>query len=361
MQYKSQSCLLKNIYRILGGGFFLLLLINNLYGNSITFDYVYPSDLIINLNPNIDAGKAYIFWTSPIDGTYTLKYDDGEEKTALKDVSCTSGEEVRFYITSNSVTTATGQRYILDLQDGSYLFSLEVSSSSTTDYYSASFTITVDGTPPHPPTGLKAEPGDQGVKLEWTPPVDTDIESYFVYYSTYPNILEEIEQNSDKVVTTRIAGNLTSYYLSGLENDTLYYFVMRAVDYADNYSDFSSEVTATPRETYTLADLTGEEGGCFIATATYGSLNNPVVIIYRMFRDNFLSHFPAGRKFIKLYYRLSPHYVPFLYQHPLLRLMSFILLTIFSILLLIPVIISINPPVSLISLMILYTLFLQRR
>ena len=47
-------------------------------------------------------------------------------------------------------------------------------------------------------------------------------------------------------------------------------------------------------------------GGCYIATAVYGSYDAPEVLVLRQFRDNTLSATALGRLFIKIYYRLSP-------------------------------------------------------
>lgn len=50
-------------------------------------------------------------------------------------------------------------------------------------------------------------------------------------------------------------------------------------------------------------------GGCYIATAVYGSYDCPQVWTLRRFRDNVLSRYGLGRRFIKTYYRISPHLV----------------------------------------------------
>ncbi len=49
---------------------------------------------------------------------------------------------------------------------------------------------------------------------------------------------------------------------------------------------------------------TGE--GCYIATAVYGSYAAPQVLVLRRFRDEVLKQSPAGRLFVRVYYRLSP-------------------------------------------------------
>jgi hypothetical protein len=47
-------------------------------------------------------------------------------------------------------------------------------------------------------------------------------------------------------------------------------------------------------------------GGCFIATAVYGSEVAPEVIVLRRFRDEALLPTLSGRIFIKIYYAISP-------------------------------------------------------
>lgn len=48
------------------------------------------------------------------------------------------------------------------------------------------------------------------------------------------------------------------------------------------------------------------DGGCYIATAVYGSYDAPEVLMLRRFRDEVLSVNYLGRIFIKIYYKLSP-------------------------------------------------------
>jgi len=66
-----------------------------------------------------------------------------------------------------------------------------------------------------------------------------------------------------------------------------------------------------------LDDVGG--GGCFIATAAYGSLMEPHVKILRNFRDRFLLGNTLGDSFIRLYYTYSPPIADFISEHDNIR------------------------------------------
>ena len=54
-----------------------------------------------------------------------------------------------------------------------------------------------------------------------------------------------------------------------------------------------------------------DSGGCYIATAVYGSYDCPEVWVLRRFRDHSLARSVQGRLFIRLYYTVSPVFVKF--------------------------------------------------
>lgn len=60
-------------------------------------------------------------------------------------------------------------------------------------------------------------------------------------------------------------------------------------------------------------------GGCFIATATYGSPTAPEVLFLREFRDNVLLPSTFGTWFVKTYYVISPHVAGVIALSPRLR------------------------------------------
>jgi len=64
----------------------------------------------------------------------------------------------------------------------------------------------------------------------------------------------------------------------------------------------------------------GKNGGCFIATAAYGSPLHPYVKTLRDFRDKYLMPNKLGRKFVDLYYRYSPYMVNIVAKQKILKI-----------------------------------------
>jgi hypothetical protein len=60
-------------------------------------------------------------------------------------------------------------------------------------------------------------------------------------------------------------------------------------------------------------------GGCFIATAAYGTDTAQQLDVLRAFRDQVLLKDPLGSRFVSLYYKTSPPIADYLAQHNLLR------------------------------------------
>jgi hypothetical protein len=154
--------------------------------------------------------------------------------------------------------------------------------------------------------------------LAWNSNAEDDLAGYKVYCGTR-------SRNYDHVVDV---GTVTYCTLSGLEPETRYYFALTAYDTSRNESDYSWEVSAVtgddpdpapaPSTSTPLID-TGDSGGCFIATAAYGSYLNPHVKILREFRDEFLTPSSLGRKFVYLYYQYGPSIAKPIREFDLLR------------------------------------------
>jgi len=65
----------------------------------------------------------------------------------------------------------------------------------------------------------------------------------------------------------------------------------------------------------------GGDGGCFIATAAYGSPLHPYVRILRDFRDTYLMPSKIGRKIVDIYYKYSPFVADFIVKHKALKVL----------------------------------------
>ena len=64
--------------------------------------------------------------------------------------------------------------------------------------------------------------------------------------------------------------------------------------------------TPTTPDTPAAPEPAPAKGGCYVATAVYGSYDCPEVWTLRRFRDKVLAKTWYGRLFIKLYYAVSP-------------------------------------------------------
>jgi len=85
-------------------------------------------------------------------------------------------------------------------------------------------------------------------------------------------------------------------------------------------------------------------GGCFIATAAYGSYLDPHVRSLRRFRDETLMNSRAGRALVARYDEVSPSIARYIEQHEALRTVTRCVLT--------PVVFAIEAPVLAFSVLI---------
>ena len=163
------------------------------------------------------------------------------------------------------------------------------------------------------------------VQLEWDANSEPAVAGYKVYYGT----------SSQYYSSSVDAGNATNYTLTGLEEGKLYYFATTAYDSSGSESGYSNEIaykigdppgseTSTSWSTDSPATSSSEGGGggCFIATAAYGSRLAPEVETLRDFRDRLLMTNPAGKAFVRLYYTLSPPAAEWIAQHETARTLT---------------------------------------
>jgi subtilisin family serine protease len=164
--------------------------------------------------------------------------------------------------------------------------------------------------PPLAPTALGARPvSSSAVELTWTDE-SFDEEAFFI----------ERRQGSGPFVGVAIAGaGSESHVDTGLSPVTAYTYRVSAFN--GSSSGFSNEAQATTLE------VKSGGGGCFIATAAYGSPLAPEVMVLRRFRDRHLLTNRAGTGLVKLYYRYSPPLAEFIGERQRLRAASRMALT----------------------------------
>ena len=64
-------------------------------------------------------------------------------------------------------------------------------------------------------------------------------------------------------------------------------------------------------------------GGCFVATATMGNYNHPVVLDLRKYRDEVLRKSIAGNIFIKIYYSVGPFFAYIIDKNNFLKRLAY--------------------------------------
>jgi hypothetical protein len=197
----------------------------------------------------------------------------------------------------------------------------------------------------HPSSVLAAH-----ISLAWDSVDDPALAGYRLYYGT-------ASRSYTAVVDV---GTATDCSLENLTDRTTYFVAVTAVDISGLESDYSNEVTVSFDENGTLVPIPAQSqgsmdaplgeavqtplgaanvisgevstdtseggGGCFIATAAFGSYIHPQVRVLRAFRDKILMRNRSGRIFVAWYYRNSPAVAAVIAEHPLLRVAVRVLL-----------------------------------
>jgi hypothetical protein len=151
------------------------------------------------------------------------------------------------------------------------------------------------------------------IKLAWDPSPEPLVTGYRLYYG----------RSSGVYTVVFDAGNRTDYTVTGLDAGLTYYFTATAYTGAGDESIFSNETAytipgASPAPTPSGAS-SGGGGGCFIATAAFGSGLAPEVLTLREFRDRYLLTNGPGQAFVEWYYRVSPPAAAFIAEHESLK------------------------------------------
>lgn len=149
------------------------------------------------------------------------------------------------------------------IADCGQLWNADKNGDCKVDFYEVSLLaehwlyIAPDITPPVKPTGLGATAGNAVVSLNWDDNTEEDLAGYNIYRSTTSG------SGYVKLNGSLLAGS--DYIDNTVTNNTMYYYVVTAVDESENESAYSSEVSAYP--TAGTSNLTIQEstfGFCLV-------------------------------------------------------------------------------------------------
>ncbi len=128
---------------------------------------------------------------------------------------------------------------------GTYTYTVKISDTAGNEFtnnYSFAFT---DSNAPNFPTGEVATDSNININLNWSENTENDFEQYYLYRSTTSGFVAD--------QTTKIGDTQnTNYYDSDLDENTTYYYKLRAVDFTGNISLESSEFFATTEYDLTI-------------------------------------------------------------------------------------------------------------
>jgi len=278
-----------------------------------------PSDGVIS-----DGECATISWKIE-----TTEGESGSWRVEIEgDGSPGSGDLVESGNFSGNQTSGQTDICADDLDDGDGEYAIYVIADygeGDEDYDFASTTITLDN-PPQKPKGFDLSSGDKRLFLKWNQPDDKDLDRLHICYDTESHAGEDVgcgdyagtgaKPGESPVEVGYPDGD--EFILKGLDNGTKYYVRIVFEDEGDKTGELSDEKSGTPTEVYGLAELTGEEGGCFVATALFGE-DHVYTQTFRALRDKFLVRHELGRGFVRLYYRYGPKLADCVAKRPALK------------------------------------------
>lgn len=181
--------------------------------------------------------------------------------------------------------------------------------------------ITVDTTPPtvsstSPTNGAT----DVAVDTAITPTFSEKMDDSTITTATF--LVNDDSSNIEGTVSTLTQSDTIARFTP---TTTLDYNTTYTATITTGVKDLAGNILEAD---YTWSFTTeSESGGCFIATADYGSRMAREVVVLRNFRDNVLLTNSLGKSFVKFYYNLSPSLADYMGKHEILRAATRLALT----------------------------------
>ena len=241
--------------------------------------------------------------------------------TELADLLVTLGQSERRINPDISTGRATANWTMRVVNDGPDL-GIEVNASSRINVQE------IDGIPPTTAENLEifqlvkttSEGTSECTSCKCTPCMGLDCTNKF------PFMLPDLQENElvigcefgnlfpAEVVTLEFSVELTQ----GIHTNTASASTLTFdPDLSNNQAMTSTTVAVTPGGPPRGGE--GDDSGCFIATAAYGSPLAREVKLLRQFRDQYLIPSTVGQLFVEAYYFLSPPVAAFISQQPVLK------------------------------------------
>jgi hypothetical protein len=300
--------------------------------------FTYDEGTIVDLVAEVEEGYRFVEWTGDVSTiadvyaattniTMSGDYSITANFVAIYDLTISSTEGGSVIEPGEGVFTYDGGT-VVDLvatPDAEYRFVEWTGDVGTiADVYASSTTITMNGDysitanfeeiPPTPvyPTvttevATNITTNSTTLNMDYTVGDFSPVQVRFAYKKSTGLFWSHTDWVSKSGDGTHAAP------LTGLDSNTEYEFTAQL-----KYNDTVIEGT-TLQFTTDTSSVPPPTGGCFIATAAYGTPTAEQIDVLREFRDVVLLESTVGSQFVALYYRFSPPVADFIAENELLR------------------------------------------
>lgn len=178
--------------------------------------------------------KIFVNWDAPS--------DNGGSKIINYHIICDTSSSFNTVNLRNFKTLNDISEYYINSLDNNYTYYIKVAGINVSGTGTYTSTVSLAEAVPLSPNNINVTAGDTVVSVRWNKPISngSEIDFYTIKYSTSSNF-------TSPVSITGISGTLAQYNVSGLVNDTTYYFRMNAVNAVGSSVDSAETPFATPR------------------------------------------------------------------------------------------------------------------